>query len=597
LNAARLAQLGPALVLVLALAGSSAGAAPSRSRNVYVANEAGGISQYDVGAGGLLASKTPAQVPAGSFLAQGIAMSPDGGSLYVPDVSSNSVFQYDVAANGALTPKAPPTVAAGTSPHGIAVSPDGSSVYVANTDDDTVSEFDVGAGGLLTPKPIPSAPTGVDPTGVAVSPDGKSVYVANLNGPSVSEYDVGPLGVLFAKATPSVPAEHGAWAVAVSPDSKSVYVTNWGGGGVSQYDAGADGSLSPKSVPFVATTTDVPMGIAVSPDGRSVYVAEQGNAGSGPRGDIYAFDASSSGALSPKATPSYSVFFQHAQGVAVTPDDQSLYAVTREGQVFEFTIGPGGALTRKQTGATPGTIAAGSGPINVVARPDAGPVAAFTVATSPPVRAGSQAHFFAGSSTDADGSIAAYDWSFGDGTTGAGLQGVHTYSAPGTYTVTLRVTDDSGCSSTVVATGQTVYCPSNPAAETTQSVTVAPPLPALLGLHVSPKAFRGRKGTLIIYRDLRAATTFFTFSRTQRGYRSHGRCVARKPAHTSGRCVRTTPLKGQFTHRDRSGANRVPFNARLRGKALPPGSYVLHAVPRVGSERGKQVTTAFRIRG
>jgi PKD repeat protein len=50
----------------------------------------------------------------------------------------------------------------------------------------------------------------------------------------------------------------------------------------------------------------------------------------------------------------------------------------------------------------------------------------------------------AAESEDPDGSIVAYDWRFGDGTTGEGVTASHTYSRPGTYTVSLTVTDDAG---------------------------------------------------------------------------------------------------------------------------------------------------------
>jgi PKD repeat protein len=57
----------------------------------------------------------------------------------------------------------------------------------------------------------------------------------------------------------------------------------------------------------------------------------------------------------------------------------------------------------------------------------------------------SQSVQFDGSgSTDSDGSIAKYDWHLGDGTTAVGQVVTHTYSATGTYTVTLSVTDDDG---------------------------------------------------------------------------------------------------------------------------------------------------------
>jgi hypothetical protein len=47
-------------------------------------------------------------------------------------------------------------------------------------------------------------------------------------------------------------------------------------------------------------------------------------------------------------------------------------------------------------------------------------------------------------SYDPDGSIVLYEWSFGDGASGAGAQAEHAYSRPGNFTVTLRATDNLG---------------------------------------------------------------------------------------------------------------------------------------------------------
>ncbi len=48
-------------------------------------------------------------------------------------------------------------------------------------------------------------------------------------------------------------------------------------------------------------------------------------------------------------------------------------------------------------------------------------------------------------STDSDGTIEKYEWTFGDGATATGATpGNHTYAADGPYTITLTVTDDDG---------------------------------------------------------------------------------------------------------------------------------------------------------
>jgi len=52
--------------------------------------------------------------------------------------------------------------------------------------------------------------------------------------------------------------------------------------------------------------------------------------------------------------------------------------------------------------------------------------------------------FNASKSTDPDGTIAKYQWSFGDGASGSGKIVTHTYRNPGIYNIMLTVTDDQG---------------------------------------------------------------------------------------------------------------------------------------------------------
>jgi PKD repeat protein len=81
------------------------------------------------------------------------------------------------------------------------------------------------------------------------------------------------------------------------------------------------------------------------------------------------------------------------------------------------------------------------------------PTAAFT--TSPSTKRVNTTVFFNGTSSrpGTGRTIVSYDWDFGDGTAhGSGAETTHAYTAANTYTVTLRVTDDLGQSTTTSGT-------------------------------------------------------------------------------------------------------------------------------------------------
>lgn len=82
--------------------------------------------------------------------------------------------------------------------------------------------------------------------------------------------------------------------------------------------------------------------------------------------------------------------------------------------------------------------------------------------------------FDASSSVDPDGSIAACSWDFGDESTGTGAVNTHTYSSPGAYKVTLKVTDNEGQAS---STSRTIFACTG-ITETTLSASPACPRPS-----------------------------------------------------------------------------------------------------------------------
>ena len=83
----------------------------------------------------------------------------------------------------------------------------------------------------------------------------------------------------------------------------------------------------------------------------------------------------------------------------------------------------------------------------------------YTVSINPPpAGTGGTVAFNGTGSSDPDGTIASYDWDFGDGTVvlDAGPTPSHTYAASSTYIVTLTVTDNGGATATDTAIASVV---------------------------------------------------------------------------------------------------------------------------------------------
>jgi PKD repeat protein len=144
---------------------------------------------------------------------------------------------------------------------------------------------------------------------------------------------------------------------------------------------------------------------------------------------------------------------------------------TVSGGTFTWDFGDGGTATGVTT--THRFVRAGTYTVTLRAS-NAGNQAAATSrnvtvsSTSPQVQAsfvfspttpgtGQDVFFNAAASTPANGT---YTWNFGDGTTGSGVTPTHRFSQPGTYTVTLTVTNDIGQSATTARTvGVTAVSP------------------------------------------------------------------------------------------------------------------------------------------
>lgn len=434
----------------------SQGAVPTSRRGWFIAHVAGVVALLVA----LAAPSAPAR------------------NLYVTDGSTGSklVTVIDTATNQVVG--AP--IEVGLEPFGIAITPDGTRAYVVNTGSDTVSVIDTATNRVV------GTPMGVGdvPLGIAITPDGTRAYVANFESESVSVIDTRTNGVL------TVPVGKEPGEVAVSPDGSQVYVTNFGAESVSVIDTATNTVLATLTGGF-----SNPFGLAFKPDGSRLYVAESSvlkaisvidPKTNQPSPSISGVNEPQFLAVAPDGGRLYATdAFARTLSVIDTQTNQVLSAIDVGDQPITPVLTPDGSRIYLSRGVS-GVVAidarthAISAPIGsaddgaVAIVPDQPPVAAFSTARARP---GVPVVLNASASKDPDGTIATYAWAFGDNTTAGLAQPTtrHAYARPGKYRGTLTLTDNEGCSTALVFTGQTAYCNGSAAATTTGFVKVAYP--------------------------------------------------------------------------------------------------------------------------
>lgn len=449
------------LTLLTALAAADEAAA---DRTVYFADPAADVlAQFDVGPGGALTPLEPGTVPAPN--ARRLAMTPGGRDLYA--AAGGAILQYDVADDGRLSAKSPPSLAIDGSAHSIAIPPDGGSVYVTDYARDLVRQFDVGSGGRLEPKDPVTVHAGDAPTGLAVSPDGLTAYVLVAGG--ITVFDVGADGALSRRDGGTPIGSGRLQDVALTPNGHNLYVTSLDGR-VLQFTLGPDGTPQPKAPAAAHVKAGAaPVGIAITPDGSAAFVAARGWAAGGAR-HVFSFAIEPDGRLTGRDIESAGTTPFTLGYLSTSPDGESLFVAGGDGHLFDLAAGA--ALAPK----LPAFVDLW-GAVGVVVSPNQSPVASFTVEQP---TAGTPVQFDASATDDVDGTVVRYDWDFGDGHVAldAGPTPTHTYTEPGTYIVTLVVTDNEGASTTTIFTGGTVLGHGTPSAETSRPIEVLPPVSA-----------------------------------------------------------------------------------------------------------------------
>jgi DNA-binding beta-propeller fold protein YncE len=126
-----------------------------------------------------------------------LAVSPDNANVYVIGRAANAVSEWDRAANGALAFGSMIEDGVQTEqlsdPRGVAISPDGGHVYVTTALDDSLLTLDRATGGALSVREFhKDGQAGVNglngADGLALSKDGSSLYVAGGDDDRIAEF-------------------------------------------------------------------------------------------------------------------------------------------------------------------------------------------------------------------------------------------------------------------------------------------------------------------------------------------------------------------------------------------------------------------------
>ena len=429
-------------------------ASPVEARNAYVAN----ANDNNVGVIDTTTDTNIGTLISVDLRPRSVAITPSGGRAYVANTIGDSVSVIDTATNSKIGTDIP----VGAEPSAIAITPDGARAYVVNLDDGDVSVIDT----TTNSKIGTDIPVGSQPGAIAITPDGKSAYVVNNDSAEVSVIDT----ATNANLNSDIAVGDLPFAIAITPDGKRAYVANAGDNDVSVIDTATNVNLG-----IDIAVGLFPTEVAVTPDGKTAYVVNSDS------DEVSVIDTATGTAL----PASIAVGGEDPIAAAITPDGKRVYVVNGAFESAPFEV-PGSVSvigTATNTIDPADDILVGNNPLGIAITPNQPPQAAVTASRTTATTAangerftaevGEQVSFDASASSDADGQIATYAWDFGDGKQVVdGPAQTHAYTAPGTYTATLKLTDDEGCSTEFVFTGQTASCNGSDVAEATQKVKV-----------------------------------------------------------------------------------------------------------------------------
>ncbi|MBN1137314.1 MAG: YncE family protein [Anaerolineae bacterium] len=222
---------------------------------------------------------------------QGLALSADGSRLYVGTFGSAGESQYHlwmfdtlsgemVTGTNFIHPGAPRLV--GSDIQGLALAPDGATLYAPSIDGESVFLVDAATLrqlDIILTNPIPT----FSPFKGAISPDGSRLYIASWTQQpaAVSVIDTATQRQVGEMTAQGLPCGSASWGLDISPDGQTLYVLSSNDHCVLVADLGSQQFVDSFNVPFNPDSWLTH--IAVHPAGDKAYVLEHS-------GDVHVVD-------------------------------------------------------------------------------------------------------------------------------------------------------------------------------------------------------------------------------------------------------------------------------------------------------------------
>ncbi len=306
----------------------------------------------------------------------GLALSPDGTHAYLAGAKEQKVHVFRIE-NDHLVPEEallvtiPGEGKTDALPSGLAVSPDGRSLWAARILSHDVVKLD-----LASRKVLAAVPTGRHPYRLFFSPDGGTLAVTNWGGASVTLVDPAAAKVVATVSTEDHPSD-----AVFSRDGKTLFVAEANRNHVAVLDVGRGKVVAQISValgpagpgtPSSETLPDgsTPNALALAPDGRTLFVASADD-------DVVAVVTVGKNPAASRAT-GFIPSGWYPAALGLSPDGNTLFVANAKGSGSRANAADGPVPTKPYKGIPPGHVERMPGSVSIVPVPAAKELAALT---------------------------------------------------------------------------------------------------------------------------------------------------------------------------------------------------------------------------